>query len=373
MIKATTLFYLWQGRKKVTIAIFLMLLVLSLYTWRFLASQDTTNPWVHFPIYQNTLIADSVVIDWPLVAWENWSTLPNPGTILLKNLESNELWDLGDDFPCPPIGTNRGDLALHGEWLVGVFSCNYPHSYEIYALNLSSREVISILPPPGLPPDQLFAAEPTIYGEIIVWQQETWNISHSNLFLFNLQTRTTTTVTEPDSPFVDVHPELYQDWLAWYRRHPGTGERFIRLYNLSSSEPITIPITAGSQTWVSLDDQYVVWDDWRNGDADIYGFDLNSRQEIPIITGPGHQSRAVIRGGVIIYQQSGSTASLWVYHLHTQQDFHLFSPTTGGIKRPLALDNGVAVWINSDTGSNTTVYGARQLPERFYLPLLGRP
>ncbi|MCL4869433.1 MAG: hypothetical protein KJ063_10715 [Anaerolineae bacterium] len=70
---------------------------------------------------------------------------------MLKNLETGELQDLSSDFPCLLVGSNFGDLALYGEWLVGVFACEYYAPYEIHALNLNSRELVVLPLAPGVP------------------------------------------------------------------------------------------------------------------------------------------------------------------------------------------------------------------------------
>ncbi len=295
---------------------------------------------------------------------------------MLKNLETGELQDLSTDFPCQLIGTNFGDLALHGEWLVGVFACEFYAPYQIHALNVNTRELIILPPAPGVPPEQKYAAETTIYGDIIVWQQHNWEMTRSDLFLFDLQGQTVITLTQPPPSVVDWHPELYEDWLAWYRRNLSTGESFIRLYNLSSSEQITLPVTVAQHTWVSLDDQYVVWSDWRNGDSDIYGYDLINRQEIAFITGPAHQGGGVIHEGLLLYIDYGTPRSLHMYHLDSQQTYVLFQqPPQHDLRRQIGLYQGTAVWIDGGYAATgqSIIYGARPLPERFYLPILGHP
>ena len=343
--------------------------------WQLLTSQGKPNPWVNFSIHQ-TRTASEVVIHWPLVAWHDRTGWPQPTTVMLKNLETGGLQDLSTEFPCNLIGTNFGDLALHGEWLVGVFACEFYAPYEIHALNLNSRELIVLPPAPGLPPEQKYAAEPTIYGNIIVWQQHNWEMTRSDLFLFDLQSQTVITLTQPPPSVVDWHPELYEDWLAWYRRNLGTGESFIRLYNLNSSEQITIPVTVNQHTWVSLDDQYVIWDDWRNGTSDIYGYDLINRQEVAFVAGPFSQSDGVLHEGLLLYIDSEPPRTLRMYHLDSQQTYVLFQqPPQHDLRRQIGLYQGTAVWIDGGyiaTGQ-TIIYGARQLPKRFYLPIVGRP
>lgn len=347
----------------------LFIAIVLLYAVRLLASNGTTNPWVVFPIRSQTNASD-VTIDWPLVAWSEWPK------VMIKNLETGLLQDLGDILPCPTIGSGRGDLALSGDWLIGSFTCNYPDSYEIHAFNINSQELITIPTPVGLPSQQTYASEPSIYGQYIVWQQEDWTVGRSDIFLFDLQSRTTISLTQTASPVIEVHPEIYQDWIAWNTLNLSTGDNNITLYNLSSSEWITIPLAFPYDTEVSLDNQYIVWTDFRNGsnNADVYGYDLISGEEIPIITEPSHQSEALVRGGKIVYRGQGEPDSLYVYHLDTQETYFLFQPPPQmSITHHKAIDDGFIVWINSAVGPEDVVYGAQQLPERFFLPIFRQP
>ncbi len=364
----------YRRRKIMWLCFTILLVVVSLYGMHLLASQGTTNPWVNFPIYQNTR-ADDVVIDWPLVAWIDRPDLSEPGKVLIKNLETGVIRDLATDFPCQPAGSDRGDLALHGEWLTGIFTCNWPEPSKLYALNLNSKELILIEPHPGLPAEQNWPAEPTIYGDTIVWQQENVVRTLVDLFLFDLQSRMVMSLTQTSSPMIEHHPEIYGEWVAWNSLNLSNSDNSVALYNLTSSEHITIPLMTAHETWISLDSQYVVWDDWRNGNADVYGFDLISQQILPLITGPYHQSRAVVRDRLLVYQSQGTPTSLYVHHLDTEEAYLLFEPPPSqtGISRQKAMDNGVIVWINGAVGPQGIVYGARQLPERFFLPVLRQP
>lgn len=363
-------------RRVVWLGFALFLAIFSIYAVHLLlASQGATNPWATFPIYSHTDASD-VAIDWPLVAWSDWPDMSQPTKVIIKNLETGLLQDLGNSLPCPTIGTGRGDLALYGEWLVGSFTCDYPNSYEIHAFNLNSQELIMIPTPSGLPPEQTYASEPAIYGQYIVWQQEDWTVGRSDIFLFDLQSRTSISLTQTLSPIIEVHPEIYQDWVAWNTLDLASGDNFIALYNLSSSEQITIPLAFSYDTEVSVDSQYVVWTDFRNGNnnADVYGYDLISQQEFPIITAPAHQGEALVRDEVVFYWGQGQPDALYVHHLDTQETYLLFQPPPQtSIVHHKAIDENFVIWINSTVGPEDIIYGAQQLPERFFLPIFRQP
>lgn len=354
----------------------IFLAIVLLYAVHLLASRGTSNPWVNFPIFENSNASD-VAMDWPLVAWIDWPVITEPIKVLIKNIETDLIQDLTGNLPCTPVGSDRGSLDLDGEWLVGSFTCNYPYSYEIHAFNLNTQELVMIPTPSGLPPEQTYASEPAIYGHYIIWQQEDWTVGRSDILLFNLQSRTVISLTQTLSPIIEVHPEIYQDWVVWNTLNLVSGDNFIALYNLSSSEQITIPLAFSSDTEVSLDSQYLVWTDFRNGsaNADLYGYDLINHQEFALITAPANQSQAVIRDGIVAYREQGPPVSLYVYHLDTQETFSLFQPPPQtGLMRQKTIDHGVIVWVNSNsTNLGSIIYGAQQLPNRAFLPVLRQP
>ena len=94
------------------------------------------------------------------------------------------------------------------------------------------------------------------------------------------------------------------------------------------------------------------------------------------LTGLSNQGNGIIHEGLLLYIDSAPPRSLHMYHLDAQQTYLLFQqPPHHNLKRPTGLHQGIAVWIDGGyiaTGQSI-IYGARQLPERFYLPILGRP
>jgi len=56
-----------------------------------------------------------------------------------------------------------------------------------------------------------------------------------------------------------------------------------------------------AQSHPAIDGDLVVWKDWRNGDPDIYGYDLSRGIEFPIYVGPGEQSRPAVSGNLVVW------------------------------------------------------------------------
>jgi beta propeller repeat protein len=56
----------------------------------------------------------------------------------------------------------------------------------------------------------------------------------------------------------------------------------------------------------AIDDSFVVWQDDRNGNWDIYGFDLESGEEREICKGPGDQTNPALHGSTVVWQDNRS-------------------------------------------------------------------
>jgi beta propeller repeat protein len=55
-------------------------------------------------------------------------------------------------------------------------------------------------------------------------------------------------------------------------------------------------------TQPAIDGSIVVWSDQRNGDYDIYGYDLAKSVEFPVYVGPGEQFFPVVSGNLVVWQ-----------------------------------------------------------------------
>jgi len=79
------------------------------------------------------------------------------------------------------------------------------------------------------------------------------------------------------------------------------------------SFPICTAIERQQEPVVSGDT--VVWQDFRNGEYDIYGYDLSTGTEFPVATGAGHQLAPAISGNFVTWYQADG--GVYAYNLST--------------------------------------------------------
>ena len=65
-------------------------------------------------------------------------------------------------------------------------------------------------------------------------------------------------------------------------------------------------MAADTQKSPAVGDDVVVWQDQRDGDWDIYAYDLDEGREYAVCTAPGDQTRPDVCGDTVVWQDSRS-------------------------------------------------------------------
>ncbi|MHB9070218.1 MAG: PEP-CTERM sorting domain-containing protein, partial [Sedimentisphaerales bacterium] len=76
----------------------------------------------------------------------------------------------------------------------------------------------------------------------------------------------------------------------------------------------------------SIDGNLLVWMDDRNGDYDIFGYDLLTQTEFAIATGLGDQLRPAISGNIVVWEMNGD-----IYGTTIPEPCSLFLIGLGGL------------------------------------------
>jgi len=105
-------------------------------------------------------------------------------------------------------------------------------------------------------------------------------------------------------------PEIYKDLLVYggTSRDPGNTvgggsiyKRDIFCYNISSGKEMRIS-SSGTAYSPSISGPLIVWEDSRNGNTDIYLYNLSSMEELPICTNPADQRQPKISGDWVVWE-----------------------------------------------------------------------
>ncbi len=73
-----------------------------------------------------------------------------------------------------------------------------------------------------------------------------------------------------------------------------------------------------------ISDNTIVWTDFRNGqNTDVWGYNLKTKQEFPIIQGPGHDQAAGLQGNHLLYNEylsDTNTSNIWLLNLKNNKE-----------------------------------------------------
>lgn len=158
----------------------------------------------------------------------------------------------------------------------------------------------------------------------------------------------------------ELDPEVRAGRVVWQDfRDVGYGEIYFR--NLETGEYRRITTNHFGQYHPVLGDHWIVWQDNRNSQVDLYGFDLRRNVEVRLTSTPEDESLPFLDGEWVMCQESslGSlSGNLRLVHLPTQRLVPVTRTTT--FKTRPALAGSLALW--QETENNLSSIRTAQLP-----------
>jgi beta propeller repeat protein len=150
-------------------------------------------------------------------------------------------------------------------------------------------------------------------------------------------------------------PAIYGNIVVWYDSRNGNED--IYGYNLSTSTEFPICTQGNDQYDPAIYGNIVVWYDSRNGNYDIYGYNLSTSTEFPICTQGNNQGYPAIYGNTVMWRDSrNGNGDIYGYNLSTSTEFPIC--TQGSGQGGPAIYGNIVVWFDSRNG-NYDIYGAR--------------
>jgi beta propeller repeat protein len=258
-------------------------------------------------------------------------------------------------------------IDIDGDWVVT--SHDLIPQNTVNAINLVTDEHVEVFPYPGYYTENLY---PAIDGDSIVWMHYReccgWDLLH-----FDLDSRTTISITNDGWQNTEYWPDVSGDWVVWNNGSSQDGD--IHAYNLSTTEHVTVTQDSIPQWYPKIDGNLLTWSDGRNGAFDVYGFDMETRQEFPLVTGPNHQYGQDIDGNLLTWLENIGTFTYQVNsrNLDTGETSLIYEsiPWTEPYG-PTFLSGNVVMWVFNENFTDPILYGARRLTYQSYLPAIAR-
>lgn len=254
-------------------------------------------------------------------------------------------------------------IDMDGDWVVT--RNNYSQN-SINALNLVTDEHVVVTPPLGFVDHQL----PAIEGNSIVWMYQR-PCCGTDLLHFDLDSRTTISITNDGPLNTEYWPDVSGDWVVWNNGSSQSGD--IYAYNMATTELVAVTQDSDPQWYPKIDGNLLTWSDGRNGNLDIYGFDMQTRQEFPLVEGANYQYGQDIDSNLLTWLENIGTLTFRVNgrDLSTGETSVIYEsiPWTEPYG-PTFLSGNVVIWVFNENFTQPRLYGARRLMYQSYLPVV---
>ncbi len=130
-------------------------------------------------------------------------------------------------------------------------------------------------------------------------------------------------------------------------RDVGPGEIYFK--NLETGEQRRITTNAFGQYFPAISDRWIVWQDNRNGEVDLYGFDLRRNAEFRVTNTPENEAHPSLEGPWLVCEEDSLNvqgSNVRLVHLPSLRAVPL--TRTASLKSRPALASGRVVWEDND-------------------------
>ena len=259
--------------------------------------------------------------------------------------------------------TGRFDPAIGGH-IVAWESGSLPWNLKLYAYNLDTETEFIVA---GM---NYSHVEPDVSndGAVIVWESNRDISEDFDIWKYDVADQT----ESPVAQIAESHqraPAISDAWIVWEDERNGAADIYGINRGGGSDFSICSDASVGETPAVSGD--IVVWVDWRNADsgnpdnADIYGYDLDSSTEFPICTNSSEQFRPAVSGRFVVWQDLRNDGGSWTnsdiygYDLVSQSEFSVCL-AEGNQSLP-EIDGRRVVWQDGRRGGGSSDVYSRYL------------
>jgi beta propeller repeat protein len=216
-------------------------------------------------------------------------------------------------------------------------------SWDVYLYDLSvSNAPVAVTSSPGV--DEI---NPVIDWPWVIYQTKPTGAATSpwQIYAINLETSATTQVSPSTQD--ELNPAVQAGRVVWEdERDVGQGEIYFK--NLETGVFQRITTNIWGQYHPAIAGDWIVWQDNRNGQVDIYGYDLRRQHEVRVTSTPEDETRPKLDGPWVVCAENSLgplTGNLRLIHLETGRMIPVTRTAT--FKDMPALSSGRAVWLET--------------------------
>ena len=254
-------------------------------------------------VFENTVVWQDYIIqggsgDWDIRA-SDITDPEQPVMFAVSNI-------FGNDEQSPAIHGNIVAWQDGAEGDYNIFGADLTTTLMAGITNLASPAEFAVA---AFERDQ---RRPAVYRTTVVWQDSYYgdqDILAADIWQRNKPADFGVSLAE----FDQQRPAVWGDIVVWADNY--FGDMDIYAADLSTSlkagisdpnKPVEFAITSNEaeQTNPDIDRNIVVWQDNRNGDWDIYGYNLTTRREFQITDEPHDQTNPAISGNTVVWEDS---------------------------------------------------------------------
>jgi beta propeller repeat protein len=254
-------------------------------------SNDQTSP----AVYENMVVWQDYVV------WEgsaDWDIRVAD----INNLAEPQIFAVSDI-----VDNNECNPAIHGNTVV--WQDGDAGDFNIYGADITDLNNPAEFPIAEFEYDQ---QSPAVYRTTVVWQDNffgDWDIYAADIWRRNKPEEAPVSYIENDQQ----RPAIWGNIVVWQDNFFGDWDiyaadisDFDRLSRAEPNNPVEFAITTNesSQMNPDIEENIVVWQDNRNNNWDIFGYNLTTQKEFQITDESHDQTNPAISGNVVVWQDN---------------------------------------------------------------------
>ena len=163
-----------------------------------------------------------------------------------------------------------------------------------------------------------------------------------------------------DVPYVSYEASAHAmagDYIVWTDKRNGNSD--IYAYQISTATEFPVTLAAGRQSAPQVSGDYVVWQDERNGDADIYAYRFSTATEFAVTTAERQQRYPQIDGDYIVWQdERNNEPDIYAYQISSGDEIGVSNQFGDGEQLAPLINGDNIIWRSFQSGFND-IYGYR--------------